>query len=70
MEGRCRYFQQTRQGVRCVFIGVDEWQRVRDSYIGYCRNGGAGCPILANVNRKLANGLRMGASRASRGTLE
>jgi len=61
VNNHCRYFQQTFRGKRCVFVDVGDWQKVKGTYLEYCRNGGAGCPVYALVNTLLsANSNKLG----------
>jgi hypothetical protein len=62
----CRYFRPTSRGQRCIFIGVKEWRIMSEKYLQFCRQGGAGCPILASISLKISsqkNGfLKVGAN--------
>ncbi|MEZ0345518.1 MAG: hypothetical protein ABWK01_03125 [Infirmifilum sp.] len=54
-ENVCKYYRQTARGARCIFIGAAEWKAVSEKYLQFCKSGGAGCPVLASIGKKMAN---------------
>lgn len=56
-EGRgCIFYQPTAAGYRCVLMGPEEWRRMSDKLLSYCKSGGAGCSMRrALEEKKLSN---------------
>ncbi|MHB9303184.1 hypothetical protein [Thermofilum pendens] len=54
-EAYCKYYVHTARGQRCAFIGVREWRLTSEKYLEFCKKGGAGCPVLASINARVAS---------------
>jgi hypothetical protein len=51
----CIFYKLTATGYRCVLMGPDNWKTLSDRYLHWCKSGGAGCPVLAALEGKLAS---------------
>ncbi len=43
----CKFYALTHDGRRCVFLSLDDWEKVREDFPKrFCTRGGSGCPLL------------------------
>uniref|UniRef100_A0A7J3X4X1 Uncharacterized protein n=1 Tax=Thermofilum pendens TaxID=2269 RepID=A0A7J3X4X1_THEPE len=51
----CIFYKLTAAGYRCVLMGPEDWKALSERYLQRCKSSGAGCPVLAALEGKLAS---------------